>query len=226
MTPQPTLGLPSPPPPRLNFRAEDHKYFVESGPLGDPTIEELPSVTRCLEDAGIIDWSMVPPAVLERARDRGTAVHQALHYFDDGELDQDSLDPALHPYVMAYAQFKNQAQFEPLLVEHMVWSPVYRYAGRMDRVGIMGPALGSAKELPPGDWLIDFKSGVVLPGHKIQLAAYAMLLPEPRKYRRAALQLKPDGSYKLYEYPQRDLQPDFQVFQSACALWHWKANNR
>lgn len=216
---QPALELKPPVGPTLRFEPEPHKYFL------DPEGIEIPGVTRLLEACGIIDWSHVAPATLERAKQRGTAVHQALHYFDDGELDSETLSPEIHGYVMAYAAFKNQAQFEPLLVENMGWSPAFRYAGRMDRVGIFHISSETSTE-KTSHAIIDFKSGVVLPGHRIQLAAYNMLLPEPRKYRRIALKLNQDGTYKVHEFPQRDLQSDFGVFQAACQLWHWKAANR
>ena len=218
MNPQPSLDL-SPAVPSLRFEAEKHEYFL------DPEGTEIPGVTRILEEFGLIDFSHVPPATLERARQRGTAVHQALHYLDDGELDGETLDPEIHGYVMAYSAFKNQAQFEPLLVENMGWSPAFRYAGRMDRVGLFHISSESSTD-KTSHAVVDFKTGDILPGHRIQLAAYNMLLPEPRKYRRIALKLNQNGTYKVHEFPQRELSADFAVFQAACQLWWWKAGNR
>src|SRR3954464_13759709 len=119
---QPALGLAAVPT-VLRFEADTHQYFL------DPEGVELPSVTHLLERAGFIDWSHVPYRVLESARRRGTAVHQALHYLDDGDLDENTLEPEIHPYVMAYLRFKRDAGFEPELVEFRAHSIAHRYAG-------------------------------------------------------------------------------------------------
>src|SRR5678815_2139742 len=83
---QPSLDLSGNVAQTVRFEESAHRYFVE------PSGREIPGVTRALEEAGLIDFSMVPRDVLLKAQDRGTRVHQALHYLDDGELDQDTLD--------------------------------------------------------------------------------------------------------------------------------------
>jgi hypothetical protein len=198
----------------LRFEAGPHRYYL------DPAGTELPSVTRCLEDCGLIDFSMVPRDILIAAQDRGTRVHQALHYLDDGELDEDTLDEELHGYVMAYLAFKNQCGFTPLLVEHRVYSLAHRWAGTLDRTGELARKDGGSDPC-----IIDFKSGMVLPAHRIQLAAYQSGLPDARKYRRITLELDSDGSYKVHEYAGADYGRDLNVFHAAVALWHWKRDH-
>lgn len=205
MTPQPALDL-KPVETSLRFDPAEHKYFL------DPEGLELPGVTDTLARAGFIDWSMVPPRVLEAARQRGTDVHAALHFLDDGELDEDTLDPAYHGYVMAYLRFKRDADFEPELVEHRAWSKAYRYAGTFDRTGTLPIKTGGRRKI-----VLDFKTGVVLPAHKLQLAAYAALLPDPRSYGRIALELHDDSNYKVHEYPVEEFQRDLSVFAGAVA---------
>src|SRR5581483_1203958 len=132
MSTQPALDLQASKP-TLRFDAVAHKYFL------DPEGVELPGVTRALEGAGIVDWSMVPRDILVAAQERGTRVHEALHYLDDGELDEQNLD------------------IEILLVEHMGFSAAHRYAGRMDRVVTL-PKKGGGRRKS----VIDFKTGIVL----------------------------------------------------------------
>jgi hypothetical protein len=201
--------------PTLRFVHETHQYFL------DPAGDELPSVTRCLEDCGLIDFSMVPRDVLQVAQERGTRVHQALHYLDDGELDQDTLDEQLHGYVMAYLAFKNQCGFTPHLVEHRVHSMAHRWAGTLDRTGELARKDGGSDPC-----IVDFKTGMILPAHRIQLAAYQSGLPDSRKYRRITLALREDGTYRVHEYASADYGRDLNVFHAAVALWHWKHDNK
>lgn len=207
---QPTLALGAVKP-TLRFEPIEHRYFL------DPDGAELPSVTRVLEDCGLVDFSMVPRDVLLKAQDRGTRVHQALHYLDDGELDDSTLDEELHGYVMAYLAFKNQCGFTPHLVEHRVHSTAHRWAGTLDRTGEL-----LRKDGKSDPCIVDFKSGMVLPAHRIQLAAYQSGLPDARKYRRITLELDSDGRYKVHEYSSQDYGRDLNVFHAAVALWHWK----
>jgi hypothetical protein len=210
VTPQPALDL-KPVETVLRFDAEAHRYFL------DPQGEELPGVTSVLSAAGFIDWSMVPPRVLEAARIRGTHVHTALHFLDDGELDDETLEPEYHGYVMAYLRFKRESGFEPDLVEYRAWSKAHRYAGTLDRTGTLPVKTGAHRKV-----VLDFKTGMVLPAHRLQLAAYAGLLPDPRSYGRIALELHDDGTYKAHEYPVEEFLRDFNVFCGAVGGHWWK----
>lgn len=197
--------------PSLRFDENQHRYFL------DPKGEEIPGVTRALEECGLTDFSMVPRHILEAAQQRGTDVHNALHFLDDGELDQASLTEEMHGFVMAYLRFKNEMKFEPTLVEKFVHSLSHRWAGRLDRVGTLGRKDGGFDLT-----VVDFKSGMVLPAHAIQLAAYTSGLPESRKYRRMTLELDSNGKYKIHEYEPQAYARDLNVFHSAVNVWHWK----
>ena len=71
--------------PQLVFEPGAHKYTLDG--------VALPSVTTVLKGVGLIDYSMIPQDVLLKASRRGTAVHQALEYFDREELDEMSVAP-------------------------------------------------------------------------------------------------------------------------------------
>lgn len=205
MTDQATLDLKTAEK-RLRFEPVPHRYWIE------PDGVEVPSVTTVLKETRMIDYSMIPQDVLQAAAARGTAVHQALAYLDDGELDEDSLDPELTGYLIAYQRFSVEAGFTPTLVEHRVWNRQWMYAGTLDRTGTIGAALV----------ILDFKTGLVLPGHALQLAAYLMCLPEPRRFRRIALKLSGDGSYRVHEFPGKDLRRDFDLFLAALTCRRWQ----
>jgi hypothetical protein len=193
----------------LEFNAEKHEYRMD-GRL-------MPSVTTVLKGTGMIDYSMIPQNVLQAAAHRGTAVHKALHYYDDGELDESTIDPMILPYVEAGKRFYAESRFEVAHVEQRVVDKVHWYAGTLDRTGAF----------PDGSVaVLDWKTGILVPGHGLQLAAYAACMDHPRKYRRIAVQLKDDGTYRIEEYPMKDFERDIRTFLSALSCWNWQLVNK
>jgi hypothetical protein len=190
----------------LEFEASTHTYRVAG--------QVIPGVTTILKDAGLIDYSMIPQEVLLVASQRGTAVHQALQYLDDGTLDESSVDLSIAGYIEAYKRFCDESGFVPGHIEHRVFHPAYRYAGTLDRTGVFR---GSSAPV-----LLDFKTGIVLPGHRLQLAAYTHCMPAPRRFRRCALKLNADATYRLHEFPASEYQRDVEVFLSALACVQWR----
>lgn len=91
----------------------------------------LPSVTGILKAEGFIETAFYD----EWSRDRGTAVHVATAYDDAGELDEDSLDPVIDPYVEAWRRFKRESGFIVEASELSMRSSVYHFAGTIDTVG-------------------------------------------------------------------------------------------
>ncbi len=193
---------------RLTFYAPDHTYRFAG--------ELVPSVTQVLKSAGIVDYSQIPQDVLLNAARRGTAVHRALEFFDRDELDEDSLSAELRPYLEAYRSFLADSGFQPGHVENRVYHPLHRYAGTLDRLGVLN---GEAV-------VLDFKTGIVLPGHAIQLAAYNCCLPAPRRFRRFALQLTGEAKYKLIEFKASEFQRDFEVFLAALACHRFQSASK
>jgi hypothetical protein len=165
----------------------------------------VPGVTSVLKNARIVDYSFIPQDVLQRAAHRGSAVHLAAQYCDEGMLDRGSIDPELEGYLQAYERFLEESRFLPLQIEMRVYHEVYHYAGTLDRIGLLNDDLT----------ILDFKTGLVLPGHAIQLAAYANTQPKPRRFRRIALQLNDDATYRVHEYPLTEFQRDVDIFLAA-----------
>lgn len=196
---------------QFRFESDEHRYFEE------PTGDEIPGCTRALEEGGFIDFSMVPPPILEAAKQRGTRVHTAVHYWLDGDLDNESIDQETHGYVMAAAAFLNKWRVTPTLVERFVHSPNYRWAGRVDLEGLIERSQ-SGHDLCTVDW----KSGLVQPSHELQLTAYVSTRPDPRARRRMTVELHADGTFKVHEYRVDDYLRSLNMFHSAVAAWHWK----
>lgn len=191
----------------LRFDAERHEYW-----LGD---QRIPGVTEIL--GGLTDLDGIQQATLDRAARRGQAAHRATELFDAGTLDYDTLAPALAPYLEAWRRFRDDTEFVPEHIELRVFHPALRYAGTLDRIGVMRD----------DRWLIDIKTTTnVYPAVGPQTAAYAEAAraqgTDPGK-RRGVVRLQKDGHYKLHEC--RDTS-DFAVFCSIKTLAAWASRNK
>ena len=183
------------------FNPLDHSYSVDG--------KSYVSVTQVLRSVGLIDFSGIDQLILERAAGVGRAVHEATHYYDDGELDFGDLDPYLVGYVKAWSKFRmqNPAVFDQ--IEVPLCSTTYGFAGCPDRVATIDgkPAM------------IEIKTSSVVPAWgKIQTAAYAILADVPAA-RRIIVHLKSNGSYSIIECKDRR---DREIFLAALAVTKWR----
>lgn len=176
---------------------------------------ELISVTQAIRDAGLMgDTSFFT----DESRDRGTYVHQACEWLDRGDLDTDALDPALRPYVAAYEWFRHDYEPEWAVIEGQRADMALHYAGTVDRVGVLK---GRKYQV-----VLDIKSGVPAPWHRIQLSAYRRLFAPVYGplLERASLYLSSNGSYRIEHFPLVD-GPDWAMFSAALAVTQWKRGN-
>jgi PD-(D/E)XK nuclease superfamily len=188
------------PAPQFEFDPESHIYRLNG--------VEIVSVTQALTEAGLIDLTYYR----EWHSDRGRAVHAACHYDDEGDLDQDSVAPELRGYLRAYRRFKEESGFVPTVMERPLYCPTWRFGGTVDR-------LGHLPQYP--HVLMDLKTGVPIPSTDLQLAAYAWLVSEPRKWRRLSVYLHRDGTYNT-AVPKAAFQEDWNAFLGALTVANWK----
>jgi hypothetical protein len=184
----------------LTFDHAAHRYALEG--------VVVPSVTQILKASGLIDFSGIPVGILNAALERGTVVHEAIHFFNDGDLDLDQFRedfPAYVGYVDAWIAFCEQRHFEPVLNEHRVASPRHQVAGTLDSLGLLdGQAV-----------LLDFATGRAVDVCKwLQTAAYEGLAREWAHddpalaaffaahpfLKRYAVELRRDGTFQLQAY--------------------------
>lgn len=172
-------------------------------------------VTALLAEAGLIDRTWFD----EYGATRGSHVHLACQYLDAGELDEDSLDPVLIPYVEGWKRFKADTGIIVRMAEERITSERLGVTGTPDRV-VDWPSVGFA--------VIDIKSGSLSDWTAIQLAAYKLLiiektgLPQAERMKRFAVRLPGDGTYKVKEYKDR---ADEGIFLAALAIHNWKKNH-
>jgi hypothetical protein len=193
--------------PLLEFDEEAHVYTVDG--------RRVPSVTQLLKP--LEDLSMVPPAVLEHARQRGKAVHKAVEFHETGGVKLETIDPECRPYFEAYLKFKaDNPQFRILKVEQRVDHHALGYAGTLDL-----DALGDGG-IPA---ILDIKCrAAISPVEGVQTAGYALARGEKTGFKpgRYGLQLRKDGTYRLTKYDSPD---DYRVWLALVSLHNWKAKH-
>jgi hypothetical protein len=186
----------------LIFDPTEHTYTVGT--------QHVPGVTATL--APLVDFSMVPKAVLQRAQQLGTAVHRMTELYDQDDLDESDLSDELLPFLTAWRKFRAETGFVPELIEQRYHHPALRFAGTLDRTGIIGRNRA----------VIDIKKMLTLgPVVGVQLAAYAELCrvnghPVVDRY---GLGLRKDGTYRLVPFTDKG---DWPTFLSLLTLRNYK----
>ena len=192
----------------LQFDEASHTYLIDG--------VRVPSVTQVLKP--LYDFSRVDPVMLQAKAALGTSVHRACELLDNDDLDEESEDgrAALAPlagYLAGYKKFKSDKKPVVLENETRLFHPAHRYAGTIDR----------RFELEGDVWDVDLKSTVAMsPIVGLQTAAYTEMFKANGKTdraRRGALQLFPDGKYKLWEFKD---PADFSVFLSLLTVQRFK----
>jgi hypothetical protein len=178
--------------------------------------ETWPSVTTILAAVGLgPDYSAVPPAILEVARLRGQAVHEAIEAAHLGYEINDPLPGDWRPYLEASRAFARESGAQAERLEFRVAHPQWRYVGHPDWTGYI---LGKRA-------LIDWKCMDALrPGDLLaatyQLAGYLLALEAERPTERievaAVVQLRSDGTYRLREVDARSAG---HVFLAAVTVY-------
>lgn len=203
--------------PVLHFDEATHEYRFHDPAAPAVWGKVVPSVTQILHAVGIIDDTWFK----EEHRIRGRYVHRMILYEERQVLDERTVDPRLRGYLEAYRRFI--AEHEPgpcLLIEQPLADPVLGYAGTPDQVRI----------LRNDHSLIDHKTGISLPWHPIQTAAYNVLVreqatiwpadqavPIPKRY---GLYLHKDGKYDLHQHT--DNPRDWKRFKAALTIAKFK----
>lgn len=175
----------------------------------------LLSVTEALGLAGISAYGggNIPTAVLDKAADRGKRVHYWCELLDQGDIDGlPEEGDEIRPYVESYVKFKKDTAFCPRLIEHPATNILFRYAGTVDRTGLL-----NGKPV-----IIDLKTCVALsPVYGPQTAGYAGLVEGGSAMGRYALQLRKDGKYRLEPYSDPS---DWNTFLGALSVAQFKTN--
>ncbi len=187
----------------LTFDEASHTYRVD-GVL-------VPGVTTILKPLANFDG--IPMDVLEAKRDLGQRVHFACQLDDEADLDASSIGDDVAPYLAAWRKFLSEAQARVIHNEQRVFEPTLRYAGTLDNV----------LEIGGKKWLVDKKTSISTPiAAGPQTAAYLRALADPSVTRRAAVRLRPDGTYRFDSLAGAD---DWSAFMACLALHRFKESH-
>lgn len=185
---------------QLTFDEASHTYHFEGMPV--------PGVTELLKP--LSNFEGIPPDVLARKCDLGRRVHAACQFFDEGDLDEDSVEEDVAPYLAGYRKFLRESGVSVLVNEQRVLDPILMFAGTLDRVFLLNGV----------KWLVDLKTSIAKPlSVGAQTAAYLRAMGDASVTHRAALRLKPDGTYK---FDALNDPTDFQVFMACLTLFRYK----
>lgn len=170
----------------LTFDEATHTYRLDG--------VVVPSVTTIMKP--LYNFDFVSELTLEIASKRGVEVHKACEMYDLDDLDESSLDGwKWINYFKAWKRFREESGYVPHLTEKQVHHPTLKFAGTLDSAGVM-----NGEEV-----VIDRKTTASLSSAiGVQLAAYDEALrqedPKQPKRKRYAVQLRPDGTYRLQPY--------------------------
>lgn len=177
-------------------------------------IGQIPSVTQVIEAVGLgANYNGVPPAVLERKRVLGTALHLAIHYDAEGTLDEASVHPEIAESLALWRRFLAESGFRVLHSEIELIHPQWRFKGHPDVIC----------QTPKGHVIVDIKrvASVDKSAVAMQLAGYRLLIQDALKMPVAgcaALQLH-EGRYQYFDLTAQALA-ETQTFLAALMVYH------
>ncbi len=194
----------------FTFDEANHIYMVDG--------VVFPSITQVIEGVGLVDYSHIPAEELKFFQDRGTGVHRACWFDDDGDLDETTVDPLIISRLYAWRKFRKDMPFKVVKSEERGFDRIYGFAGTPDRL----VAFPDARRA-----VIELKSGPIQPAAAIQTAAQAHLLSpgSPERFRRFAVHLKGDGTYSVKEFCRSQTRQDLSTFLSALTVYRFRKAN-
>lgn len=186
------------------FDETTHTYCIDGKPV--------PSVTQVLSEAGIVDRTWFTDAGAER----GTFVHEMTALYDQGELDEDEVDPAIKPYLEAWKRFTVDTRWQSIFIEQQYFSEQYLFAGTVDRVGFRDRGRNE-------NAVVDLKSNHAPSWLVLQLAAYQLLSAAPLAW---GVTLLDTGKYRMQNFKPSELIEARKVFLAALSVCHWKRSQK
>jgi len=184
----------------IQFDAATHTYRVDGRPAR--------GVTSVLKASGLMsDFLLRNPDTY--AMNRGTQAHKATELHDAGELDEDSLDPVLRPYLDGWKAWCAATGWKPFAREERVGNATLGIAGTLDGRGFIDRIKGPV--------IVDIKTGSASAWHGPQLGGYSLCMTTP--HRLLAVYLSDDGRFSQKEYNARESEA---VFTACLTLLNFK----
>jgi hypothetical protein len=175
---------------------------------GPQVKQELLRVTEVLAIAGAANYDFVT----EEGKWKGSETHRAAELLDRGRLKK--CPEHVAGRLEAYRRAKVELHFvpDPDGIERPVTLTRLGVVGRTDRTGTIGGAR----------CIVDLKSGHIQPATALQLCLYGIGVDASVWWRRLAIELRDDGTYRPHKYPHADYWSDLVTAQSCVRLAQWK----
>ena len=173
--------------------------YIDDGHIYTLDGEQIPCVSDLCRFLNREIYRDAPVWQIEAAADRGTKVHAASELLDRSGMAD--IEEEYLPYLEAYALFLREHSVSWELIEYPDYHPDYRYAGTLDRYGVVDGSLT----------LLDIKTTYTVhkPLCSASLNLYRMILEARGKQadRLMILHLKKDGAYRLIAFERDDSVP-------------------
>lgn len=183
----------------------------------------IPSVTQIRDHFGLganYDW--VDGETMEMARALGIETDRAISFIETG-YQLDDVDPRVQACLDGYLDLKAKCDWKPQLIHNGDYGPAISEVNGMP-VAFCTDMVGT---LNGEEAVVELKrTSLVGPGAGFQLAGYDLCLGGPRR-RRVVFHILP-GKFRIYDDREQNSKvfssQDYQVFQSALALYWFKYN--
>lgn len=190
----------------LTFDPELHEYR-----FAGQVVPHVSDFSDRLKDLG---WAT--PEQIAAAGERGTDVHYATVLNDLNDLVEGSVTDEVRPFLNAYRKFMREVKPEWYEIEKPVYHPTFKYAGTLDRAGLVLGKFG----------IVDLKTGIQTPVTGLQLGGYELAWNAggygPTVQTRIGLYLRKDGTYKMVPY---DDPSHVRGFIALVTLNQWHEQN-
>ena len=190
--------------PELTFEDMSHTYLLNGS--------EIPSVTTVMKPLSDFEYGGVDERTLEKAANRGTAVHNAIENWL--KFGFDDLDPEYHGYMDGFLNWWNLRKPKLIASEVRTYHRLLNYAGTVDLVAEIDGEIN----------LIDFKttSRLIEKNCKVQLEAYSKAMESHGIdiQKKRILHLSHDGKWQEPEYPAKDAEA-WRVFGSLKCIYDY-----
>ena len=195
----------------------DHTYVdIETGLC-------LPHVTGMLEETGWVSREQ-KRFMTQDGRERGTSIHLLTQRYDEGQIEVVQVEGSTASRIQTYAHVVKMVRPQWRHIEEVFVSERYRYATKVDRVGLMYKRLSLA-ELKTGKPIrpLDVRLRKLgLTADSVQTALQAIAVGErfnvqPETIDRYGIYLWEGGDYKVKHFDDRlDFEAAHEVIVQCC----------
>lgn len=189
--------------PELTFEEKGHIYRLYGA--------EIPSVTTVMKPLSDDFYKSIDPATLDRAANRGTAIHNSTENYVQFGIED--VEPRYAGYFEAFKKWWAFRKPEPVATERKTYHKILRYAGTVDLLCIINDRLT----------LVDYKSSaqvntklcdVQLEGYDRAFESHGVKIED-----RIILHLSRDGSFS--EVPFQRSSKIWSVFSALMTVHNY-----